>query len=448
MFNKNKKSKILFITFFFVGCLFSASLLKAENTKNSEEKTAFRFSFIHRTRFVSWDNAIHLDKTKKSDSTFTRHRTSIALSWQPHLNWEFNLKLTNEFRIYFIPSDREFSLNELFVDNLTAIWKKPGGLPLIFTLGRQNIMLGEGFVVMDGHPLDGSRSIYFNAARLDMNIKEGHNLIFFYAYQPEKDTWLPVINSQDQALIEQPEEGITLYYTGKFRNMDLDTYFIRKNIRRAGSSSVGSGINTFGFRPSYSLNDNLQLTGEAAIQTGTYGEFGRMAFGGYVHLDYSLRGKPPIPSVMTIGGICLSGDDPQTPDMEGWDPLFSRWPKWSESYIYTLIPEYAGKVAFWSNLASLYGSIRYNIGRPAALDLFYYHLIAPRASLPTLGFPGGSGKNRGDLFISKLNLALAKGLTGHILWEVFFPGSYYRPGADSYSWFRLELMYRWEGECL
>ncbi len=35
----------------------------------------------------------------------------------------------------------------------------------------------------------------------------------------------------------------------------------------------------------------------------------------------------------------MSGDDPSTDDNEGWDPLFSRWPKWSELYIYSLATE-------------------------------------------------------------------------------------------------------------
>lgn len=437
------KSTNFFPAFFMTLIVLSGPALFGEKADNEAKKQAFRFSFSHRTRFVSWNNAVHLDGTKESDSTFTRHRTSIGFSWNPSRSWTLNAKLTNEFRVYFVPSDREFHIHEFFFDNLNIVWKNPGGIPLTFTLGRQNIMLGEGFVVMDGHPLDGSRSIYFNAARMDLRIQDGHNLLFFYSRQPKTDTWLPVINSRDQALIEQPEEGITLYYTGHIGKAALDAYLIRKNIKKNGPAAVGSGINTAGARCAFSFSKNWRLTGEAALQQGSYGDFGRNAFGGYIHLDRVFKSRPPAPSLVTAGGIFLSGDDPETPGMEGWDPLFSRWPKWSESYIYTLIPEYGGRVAYWSNLASLYGSVRFSFGKPAYLDVTYHHLLAPETQPPGSAFVGGRGKTRGELFISKLNLRLTEGLTGHILWEAFLPGNYYRRDAEGYSWFRMELMYRY-----
>ncbi len=40
-----------------------------------------------------------------------------------------------------------------------------GGMPLTATVGRQDIIEGVGWLVMDGTPLDGSRTVYFDAAR-------------------------------------------------------------------------------------------------------------------------------------------------------------------------------------------------------------------------------------------------------------------------------------------
>lgn len=400
-----------------------------------------RFGFAYRFRFVSWDNAIHLDEDKSSESTFTRHRTNFTLNWNPRSNFELSLKLTNEFRYYFIPSDTDFDLHEVFVDNLFFKWNKPFDLPLELSLGRQNMMLGEGFVVMDGHPLDGSRSIYFNALRADLKFTDKNELIFFYAYQPRKDTWLPILNDQEQPLIEQPEEGIGLYYHNSSKKTDYDIYFIRKNIYSIKSIPVDSSINTVGARLKFPIINTFSLSAEGAVQSGSYGDYSRNAFGGYYHLDYISDFHFPGPSLITFGGIFLSGDNPITSKIEGWDPLFSRWPKWSEAYIYTLIPEYNGKVAYWSNLASIYAVLRFNVSPKINLNVTYHHLTAPKVQETNMTFPGGTGKNRGDLFITRLNIRLSKKITGHVHLENFYPGNYYWAEADSYSWLRVELMY-------
>jgi hypothetical protein len=154
--------------------------LRAQENPIPAESSPFKLSFAERFRFVTWDNAINLDKSNSQASTFTRHRTSITAQWKPTDRLEVLAKLTNEFRYYFQPKGKDFSIHEFFFDNFYIHWKNAAGLPVSLKLGRQNINLGEGFVVMDGHPLDGSRSIYFNAARFDVRLGHDNNLILFY----------------------------------------------------------------------------------------------------------------------------------------------------------------------------------------------------------------------------------------------------------------------------
>lgn len=437
MFAVNRKIIFTLGTFLFFLCA-AAELIsfQAEEKKSSPLK----FSFSHRFRFVTWDNAIHLDRDAGSGSTFSRHRTSLGVAFKPNDRWEASVKVTNEFRLYYKPTGRPFNINEFFIDNL-FIRAKPFRLPLVITAGRQNIMLGEGFVVMDGHPLDGSRSIYFNAFRLDFQPGKNHNLTTFWTYQPERDAWLPIINKRDQPLIEQPEEGIGLYYSGKTGKVLLDVYAIRKTIHRTETQPIRSLFMTWGARLAFPLDTQFSMAGEAAYQAGSFGKFGRSAFGGYFHLDFTLPEESPLPGILTLGGIFLSGDKPGTPAMEGWDPLFSRWPKWSEAYIYTLIPEYQGRVAYWSNLSSVYSTINIQPHRSAGLILTYHRLYAHKRNVSSSFF--GTGRTRGDLFITKLNLKFSKSLSGHILWERFIPGNFYRTGADRYHWFRIEILYRY-----
>ena len=288
--------------------------------------------------------------------------------------------------------------------------------------------------------LDGSRSIYFNAARLDVFLERESRIILFYTYQPEVDNLLPVLNDQTQRLVEQPEKGFGFFFLGGLGPVDLDSYYIWKRIVSTGGNPYDSTIHTTGGRMVLPLAGFGSLSAEGAYQKGTFGPRNRSAYGGYAHMDFLLNGT--FLEKLIFGGIYLSGDDPETIVWEGWDPLFSRWPKWSESYIYTLIREHGGKVAYWSNLASLYGSAKLELTPDIGLELTFHRLLAPQAAQPDAAFPGGQGHVRGHLFITKLNLKISQCLTGHFLWEAFSPGDYYAASADRYHWIRFELMYK------
>lgn len=409
-------------------------ILPAEEKKKSN----FKFEFSERFRFTGWDNAVSLDEDRPDGNAFTRHRTSLGLTWTPNANIQVGVKLTNEFRFYLAPKHRDFEIHELVFDQLYLKWKNIGGIPLTLTLGRQNIILGEGFVVLEGHPLDGSRTIYFNAIRADYAFGKNHKLTSFLSHQPIYDDYLMVINDQDQRLIENPMYGFGLYYTGRFGRSKLETYFIHKTVNGNDDRIDGDTIHTLGARLTQPLAKRLSLTAETALQLGKYGNEDRGALGGYAHLDYKFAEESSILKQFTLGGIYLSGDDPSTPKMEGWDPVFSRWPKWSESYIYTLVKE--NGVGYWSNFRSFYLSLLGNLTKNVKLKLTYHRLGAMERAKEV--FPGGSGKNRGGLFIARMDMKINKHTTAHFIWENFKPGNFYFDGADSYNWLRFEVMFR------
>ena len=418
-------------------------LFSGSGADSKEINDQWTVAFSERFRFLSWDNAISLADSARAARTFTRHRTSLSAGWTPAPEVTFGVKLTNEFRYYFVPEGTEFHLDEVFVDQLYAKVIKPGGYPVTVTMGRQNIMLGEGFIVMAGHPLDGSRSIYFNAVRADWTVRPDHLLTAFYSYQTETEEWLPTIHEQDQALLEQPEEGLGLYYTGKVKGLDLQAYVIRKAVDGNDAYPVPSEINTVGARVKYPLRRAVDGVVEGAYQFGTRDGSDRRAFGGYTYLDYRCGWHeifPLLPSSLRLGGIYLSGDDPSTDEWEDWDPMFARWPKWSESYIYTQIREDA--VAYWTNLASLNAAADIAFSPQVNVRFDYHHLIAPQGSDPDSPFPGGGGTVRGELLIGKLTYRFDRYWSGHILWEGFLPGDYYFEQADDYSWLRTELLFR------
>ena len=407
----------------------------------AEDKNPPRFTliFAERFRFEAWDNAINLDGASNEGYAYTRNKTTLGVRWLAAKNLEVTAKLTNEFRVYMMPKNQAFSWNEIFFDNLYLKWKISDAFPLTITAGRQDINLGEGFIIADGTPLDGSRSYYFNALRLDADLRPNQKLIFFLHAQETTDRYLLVINARPQPLVEQPEKALALYYSGIFGKWNVDGYVIRKLTGATELFPVTSRIDTVGARAQVPILRPLMLTAEGAVQTGTSGDAGRAAFGGISHLDYTPRWRLPWLKTLTLGGIYLSGDDPATAKMEGWDPLFSRWPKWSEGYIYTFTRE--SRIAYWSNMTSIYGSLGFDFGARANAALTLHRLGALE---PAPGeFPGGTGLVRGMLLVGRLNFIISRFVTGHFQWDHFEPGNFYRPGASGFNWMRVEFLFRY-----
>jgi hypothetical protein len=418
--------------------------LSAQDNQAVNKNPRLKISFWERIRQESSDNVASLNDSAADSSSYLRLRTSVIAQWLPNEKWEVNLRLTNENRYYLAPKSdpklkKNYSVNEVFFDQLNVKWKNPGDLPLTLTVGRQDLMLGEGFLIFDGGPLDGSRSAYFNGLRLDYIMKNKNTLTFFYVRQPKTDTLLPLINNVKQPMLEQEEQGIGFYFSGQVKKTALDAYFFRKDTFASNPLPAGA-IHVAGARFSHPFCAKLSLTAEGAVQLGKLAEMQRTGLGGYFHLDYKSTWRFPLPAQLTLGGIYLSGDDPKTKRYEGWDPAFSRWPKWSDSFIYLLAKE--SKVANWSNFTSLYGGVVFEPLEKVKLNLTWHHLLAPEKTPPST-LLSGMGHSRGELLIVKITYDIGKNLAGRFIWESFSPGNFYFVGANAYSWIQFELFFRY-----
>jgi hypothetical protein len=437
-------SKKFLVCFIFMVAVLDSAWLHAQEKDKTIKSAVLKFYFWERIRQESWDNTMSLNDSGTDSSAYLRLRTSLGAQWRPDDKWEVNLRLTNENRYYLAPKSdpklkKNFDFNEVFVDQLNVKWKNPGRLPLAVTLGRQDLMLGEGFLIFDGGPLDGSRSAYFNGLRLDYALKNRNNLTFFFVRQPRSDTLLPRLNDVKQAMLEQEEQGIGFYYSGQMKKTAIEAYLFRKDTFKTDLLSAGA-IHVAGGRMVHPFSDKLSLTAEGAIQLGTLGEAKRQGLGGYFHLDHKSGWSFPLPGQLTFGGIYLSGDNPATARCEGWDPAFSRWPKWSDSFIYLQAKE--SRVANWSNFISLFGSLFFEPLEKVKLNLAWHHLLAAEKTAPS-ALLSGAGRDRGELFIVKITYDIGKNLAGRFIWENFSPGNFYFPGANAYSWVQFELFFRY-----
>jgi hypothetical protein len=420
-------------------CLLAGLLAPVLATAQAGPPPKLRLIFVERFRFETWDNAVNLDDTSNEGFAYTRNRTTLGLSWRAAPNVEVLGKLTNEFRVYLAPKNVPFSWNEVFFDNLYIKWRIPARRPFTITAGRQDLNFGEGFIIADGTPADGSRSYYFNALRVDAELRPGHTLTAFAHATEATDRYLPVINPVPRTLAEQPERALALYYSGVFGRTNVDAYAVRKTTVADELDPLSTRTDTFGARAVTSLVKRLAFTAEAALQTGRLGNASRSAYGGLAHLDIDVSRTLPLLQGFVLGGVLLSGDDPSTARWEGWDPIFSRWPKWSESYIYTFTRE--SRPSYWSKLSSLYAQLAFAFGPRSDGHIMVMPMGAAHAQPGA--FPGGTGLYRGTLVRGRLNYKISKFMTGRVIWEHLDPGSFYFPGASNYNWLQFELIFRY-----
>jgi hypothetical protein len=365
-----------------------------------------------------------LNNETDPDLEFTRAKSSLGFNCKWDNGIVFKTIITNEFRYYISPSNKDFSLNEIFFEQLYFKFSKKD---FTLTLGRQNIMLGEGLVMFDGSPLDGSRSAYFNGLYVNYGF-ENFKVNFFAVTQPAVDDYLPVINSQNQPLVEFKEKAYGFYSTYENRDSLFDIYFLNKKTEK-----IGNNIDTIGVRWKCNYNKHIIFTVEYAFQRGDYGIKTHNAFGGYGYIDFALTTD----KTFTLGVISLSGDKTGTTDVnEGWDSPFGRWPKWSELLIYALIVENNGKVAYWSNFNAYYG--RYSIKfSKSLLKLTFYKLFANNYT-DTTDFLSGKSKDRGNLLTVRYKYKFKKNIDFSIVYEYFSPGNYYFEERNNASFFRIE----------
>jgi hypothetical protein len=432
-----------------------------------------------RLRHISMFNPTTLTPdAARNERHFQRYRIRWWNQFTPMENLEANLRLTWEARTYPKPDQGTGALTYGWQDwyGGTVVWdhvnfklKQVADLPIDLTVGRQDLIFGNGWLILDGTPLDGSRTIYFDAVRATWKPDEANTIDAVFIQQSGQDDGLfHPFNDIEEDQIEQDERGAILYWTNKsLEKTQVDGYFIYKHMeplpqtfRKAGGALAPwqgdrGDIYTLGARAVHEFNDNWQLRAEGAYQFGEKerydpsNPFGAMltdgslsAFGFNSRLTYFFHDewKTQIRGSYEY----LSGDDPSTAQDEQFDPLWGRWPQFSELYIYTYAIE--TRIAETTNLHRLGigGSIFPTDKLEFCLD--YHYLLADENSLANVAPAtfSSNGDERGHLIAALCRYKINKHMFGHLVGEVFFPGDYYTDARDSTATFlRAELSFRW-----
>jgi len=408
-------------------------------------QSAFDWGYRLRLRQEYSANLSDFSNALADDNNYIRVRSQLWGSWAPDAHWKFYAMLNNEHRHWYKSNkgleNQEFEIHELIVENLYVEGKNLGGTPFGFIAGRQNLSYGEGFICWDGGALDGSRTGYFNALLLTSSFGK-RRLDAHFISDPERDRYLTPLNDQHQSMIEWDETGAGLYYTDEsFEGRKLEAYYFYKNEKDEDGAYPESDIHTIGARASGKAVGRLTFAVEGAVQAGDRSPQKRLGYGGYLHGKYALPVER-VPIVLGAGSFYLSGDNPGSKDTyEGWNPVHSRWPKWSDLYIYSLAKERGS--AFWENFASMWFGLEVKPLERITLEERLYLMWAPEQ--PPAGASAslfGAGSYRGTLSLMKLSGTLNKYLSAYMLWEALLPGDYYAPGSDTAHFLRWEIMFK------
>jgi hypothetical protein len=408
----------------------------------------FKWGPYLRLRYEYWNNIFDMNSDIKDTRSFFRIKDSI---WgQVDFNESLMAygRITNESKAYMeyylknTKQNTSYDIGEFVFDNLYGDIKNMFKLPIDLRVGRQDFLntYGEGFLIMDGTPLDGSRTYYFNAAKAAWKINEKNSLDFLFISDTATDDYLPVINPLDpeQQLNASDELAGALYHKcDYFENLHWENYYIYKKEDGGGPklSAKESNINTIGTYAKYSFTP-WTARGQLAYQFGDYGDNDRTGLGGFGFIDREFSDIAWKPQA-SLGFIYLSGDDMNDSRMGAWDPLFSRWPWMSELYILAYSSE--SGMGYWTNLQMYRAQLVLKPTDKLKFTFWYNYLRANENIAPVAGTFSGDGKERGHLPQVRADYAFNKIISSYILVEYFIPENFYVEDADPAIFARAEV---------
>lgn len=437
-----------------------------DRTKNPV--TWLKWGADERIRWEYYNNAHTLNKDNPlHEHDYFRFRTRLwsTVTPTPDKNVEVNSRLTWEWRNYMQPDEfsagtnrgfRDTDMHEAIFDNLNVRLKKLFGM-LDLTVGRQDITLGDGWLVTEGTPLDGTRTQFFDAARATLNLSQVKTAIdLIYIEQPADSDWLLTpFNHREYPLANEDSRGAILYASNKsLKRTTLDGYYIYKHdelasgyhnsdpifapLRRGNQAD----IHTFGTRATHDFDAHWTARGEVAGQFGQKNGRDLCALGANSQLAY--RFKNPRDDQLRMSFEYLSGDNRGTPGRdEGFDILWGRWFTWNDIQWVAFALE-GGRPGQYTNLYRVGPGWSRNLAKGLDLAVDYFLLFANQNPFAgTAGFSDG-GNFRGQMGVAKLKYKFTDHISGQVGVEVFAPGDYYSSLRNDTAVFsRYELVLSW-----
>jgi hypothetical protein len=429
-----------------ISVLLASFQLGAQTPATPARETLFDYGFEQRVRNEDWNNILDYNQSLYDKRAQVRYRTRLWMRAPIHKDIDFSIGVNQETNEIVKP-DKPFRFDEAIFETAYLDFKKVFVKGLSLRVGRQNITKGEGFLIFEGTPGDGSRSVYFNAAVLGYTWKKS-KLELMGIDNPRTDRFLPRFHDRSKPLQDWSDQALGAYYTdGNLKNTAVEAYyFYKKEVRdtRAPSNPLfqpDRHVSTAGGRVVQKFQKGWSATGELGLQWGAqHPNTSITGRGGYAYVKKSFGDGGR--SYLLGGYIGMSGDNPATTDKyEGWDPIFSRWPKYSELYIYSQVTEKA--VAYWTNIGMWQAEAVYSPVKPLSCRFTFYRM---NSSYPSRGSAStfGSGTVRGNMPQVRVDYTYNARWKGHLLYERLVPGNFYSIQSPSH-FLRFEVTYTLTG---
>jgi len=415
--------------------------------------------------------ALNSDKTDSKGNEdhkfhFERWRTRWWTTSKLDEDTSINTRLTWEFRTWQEPASKaqDTDFDEVIIDNLNFKQKNFLGMPVTAIIGRQDMVLGQGWLVADGTPLDGSRTFYFDAARFTVDLAEKTKLDLIYIRNmPNSDWWLKPFNDRHKYVTQEQEQGAIAYLTDKSTPTTYEAYFMYKNNNPVDPTfhkafvwpqsvvnlySKKAEIYTLGGAISGPINDNWNYRTEDAVQfgrsaspnpavTANTDEEALLAFGSKSTLEYCF--KDELDNRLHATYEFLSGDSPDSDRVTAFNPLWGQWPQWSEMY-----QPYTTQLEdnLVSNLHRLNFGHKFKPNNQWEILTDYHALWANQNTYAGNSKFTNDGAFRGHLITCWARYNFTKQLKGNLVFEYLWPGHYYGPSnRDNALYFHWTVEY-------
>jgi alginate export protein len=427
-----------------------------------------------RARLISQDAIGLQDRAKygvnREERLWQRFRTRVwATATMPEMeNMEFNVRLVDEFRNFcrpkrgVAPYKRSTNFDEIIFDKFNIRIKNLMEEGITLTVGRQDFRLGSGWMFFEGTPMDGSRTIYFDAARATVDLPDYKSTldVIFIDQEPHNDRFIRPINNRDNQVASAHERGVIVYVQNKsMDHMQVDGYFAWKHNMKDTSkgvylrSTTDADIYTVGARAVGEYDENWGYDAEIAPQFGEKANRDITSLGARARLTYTAQDA--LKSQFYLDYEYRSGG--KTPN-QSFDILWGRYPYFSEAYC-AYIDGLEGPLGASANMHRVGPGFRcvpweqdgVSAHEKQRLDFEakYNLLFAERNNLSGVALGGTrafstNGHFRGHLVTAILKHRLSQHIRHYVLGEVFLPGNYYSRYRNDTSVFgRYEIMFSW-----
>lgn len=264
-------------------------------------------------------------------------------------------------------SDGRFAPEELYAGVQAGDWK--------FTAGRQNFMVGTGFIVMDGN-LDlfgdgaywlGPRTAFRDSAILAW----GHGPVQAQAFTLRTDDHYGDFRLSGANLDYDLDGQVTLGAMA----LTVDTLASRdSNAARRDGMRVYNLRALRGHLPGL---PNLTLNGEYAVQRGDEGALTYDAKAWYAQADYQFQDLPFTPTLGYRYAVFSGDDNPTDNRQQAWDPLSKGFIDWSTWLVGDVVGNY---LLFNSNERVQQFSLKNRLSDTLTLGVIHYQFWLDQAN--------------------------------------------------------------------